>query len=171
MDHRPRPPRDRGNACAVTDRKSPLQVVDQSVDYVAFVFADAHQAPQALHLSGVATGFSDCDRPVVFVDPVADLKTALEQQLKEVFGLTVIGRHRRHWRVLTYVGRSRGVRGDRSRGFRRLGVRESSDAPIRVGSRVWVACAILGGRSGEDHFCLSQLDFGFGQETIKVGTG
>ena len=134
-DHRPRPPRDRGNDCVVTDRKSPLQVVDQSVDYIAFVFADAHHAPQALHLSGVATGFSDCDRPVVFVDPVADLKTALEQQLQEVFGLTVICRHRSGGLALI----------DGRRLFRPVNVRKPPGAQIHPGGGMRIARSTLVG--------------------------
>jgi len=60
----------------MTVRKSPLQVGDQSVENVPFVFIDAHEASRSLHLSGLVPGFSYSDRTVVFVDPPVNLTTA-----------------------------------------------------------------------------------------------
>jgi hypothetical protein len=137
MDHRPRPPRDRGNACVMTDRKLPMQVVDQSVENVAFAFVDAQPASHTLYLGRVATGFSDSDRPAVFVDPVVDFKTALDQQLQEVLGLTVIGRHRRGGLARMRVDRSPVL---------------PPGAPIRPGGETRIVRTTLVGQGGDGHF-------------------
>ncbi|MGB9306232.1 MAG: hypothetical protein WCB92_21895 [Mycobacterium sp.] len=133
-------------------RKSSLQVFDQPVENSPFLFVNVNLAPQATDLCEVATRFGGGDHPAVFSNPLVNLLATLDQQIQVIHGLAVVGRHRGHGRVLTHVGRSRAALGDGLRKLRPLGVMKSSVAPIRVGRGVWVARAIVGGRTGQDHF-------------------
>jgi hypothetical protein len=154
-DHRPRPPRDRGNLAGVTRGKSPLQVIDQPIENLQLLFFDARHAPKTTGLFDVATRFRDGDRPLVFVDPLVNVSAALYEQTLKVFGLAVIRRlsgrgdalidsrsrpahaHRRHGLAVTDVDRPR--------------IRQPSIAPIRVRGGVRVACETLVRQSGEGH--------------------
>jgi hypothetical protein len=60
------------------------------------LFFNAYHAPNAVGVVDCAAGFSDGDRPLVFVDPAVNLPAALSEQTQKVGGLAGIRLRSRH---------------------------------------------------------------------------
>ena len=93
-DHQPRLTRERGNLTRCPQRKSPVELLDHSVDGAPVLFLDARHAPKATSALCVAFGFGDGDRLLVFADPVINNVAALGEQTQKVLGLALIRRLR-----------------------------------------------------------------------------
>lgn len=55
-DHKPRPPRDRGNLVRDTRGKSPLQVIDQLLETLSVLLVNARQLPETARTFDVSAG-------------------------------------------------------------------------------------------------------------------
>jgi hypothetical protein len=70
----------RGNLALGMNAKSPLQAIDQPTEGFLLLFGDAHHVPNAAGVVGGAADLSDGDRPLVSIDPLADLSAAMGEQ-------------------------------------------------------------------------------------------
>jgi hypothetical protein len=118
----------RGNLALGTNAKSLLQAIDQPTESLLLLFCDAHHAPNGTGVVGGAAGLRDGDRPLISIDPLADLSAALGEQAQEVFGLAMIR-----------VGSRRSS-----------GVIDNSDRPVHAPRRGGLAL-VDEGRSGAGH--------------------
>ncbi|MBO0884959.1 MAG: hypothetical protein J2P17_32415 [Mycobacterium sp.] len=83
------------NLAVVTNGKTPLQALDQSLNSLALVFFDSHHAPNAAGTLDGATGFGDRNRLLVFVDPAIKVPAVLDEQTQIVVRLARVRIHSR----------------------------------------------------------------------------